>query len=368
MANYYNATQGKNATYNVGNVSKTQDQLNNNMSGTDANAIYYATHGGSGNSNYVTGANPTSNPSNVTFSKPIATGTTPSSTSGSKTSGSTSGTTASTSASNGLGDYASMMNSLLAQQRAASEEAYRNSMGRLNSAWDDTMSALDRNRQSTLSQLRNNYDYSSGQAQDDANKSLREAYINYMLNKRNMNQNLSAMGVSGGTSESTMANMYNAYGNSRNNINTTLADNLASLLNTYQNNVNSAEQLYNTQFADARNNYMAQMNALESALANNLVSSYSGGSLSNLANYASKLGGLVQNMADAQWTPTENTLAQSNVSVTQGAGQSGEATNYAKYKAIADDLANNGASASQIITQLQRSGANANDIFSVFNV
>lgn len=268
-----------------------------------------------------------------------------------------------------LGDsYSSMINGMLAQQRAAAQEAYNNSMSRLGSAWDDTINALASNRQSTLSQLKNNYDYSSGQATDDANKSLREAYVNYMLNKRNMNQNLSAMGVSGGASESTMANMYNAYGNSRNNINTTLADNLASLLNTYQNNVNSAEQLYNTQYADARNNYMSQMNALESALANNLVSSYSGGSLSNLANYASKLGSLVQNMADATWTPTENTLAQSNVSIDQGAGQSGDVTNYAKYKAMSDELAKNGATASQIITQLQKNGASANDIFSVFNV
>ena len=40
----YNAMK---RTYNTGGQSFTQDQLNNNMSGTDANAIYSATHGGS---------------------------------------------------------------------------------------------------------------------------------------------------------------------------------------------------------------------------------------------------------------------------------------------------------------------------------
>ena len=35
----------------------TQSQLNNNMSGTDANAIYYATHGGTGNANLVSSGN-----------------------------------------------------------------------------------------------------------------------------------------------------------------------------------------------------------------------------------------------------------------------------------------------------------------------
>jgi hypothetical protein len=34
-------------TYNIGKNKWEQSNLNNNMSGTDANAIYYATHGGS---------------------------------------------------------------------------------------------------------------------------------------------------------------------------------------------------------------------------------------------------------------------------------------------------------------------------------
>lgn len=284
-------------------------------------------------------------------------------------SSSTTNVSVDTSSSGGGYDYASMVNSMLAQQRAAAEQAYGNAKARLEDAWGSTLSSLEDNRNSALNQIRQNYDYTSGKAQDDANKSLREAYVNYMMNKKNMGQNLSAMGVSGGTSESSLANMYNNYGNSRNNINTTLADNLASLLNAYQNNVASVNQAYNSQYADARNNYMANLNQLESALANNLVSQYSGGSLSNLASYASTLSKLVGDMANTGFTPTENTLGVNTVSTQQGiANDPGTSTNYAKYKALMDDLKSAGASDGQIVQQLQRAGASLDEILGLHGV
>lgn len=266
-------------------------------------------------------------------------------------------------------DYAAMIEEMLEKQRQAAEEAYGRAKERLDNAWGDTLTSLDNNKSSALGQLKQNYDYTSGQAQTDADKSLREAYINYMMNKKNMGQNLSAMGVSGGTSESSLANMYNNYGSSRNNINTTLADNLASLLNAYQNNASGVEQAYNSQYADAKNNYMAQLNSLESALAQNLVSQYSGGSLSNLANYASTLSKLVGNMAGTGFTPTENTLGVNSVSTRQGlTNDPGTATNYAKYKALMDEMQNSGASSSQIIQQLKNAGASQNDVLGLYGL
>ena len=360
----------------------TQSQLNNNMSGNTANALYYATHGGTGNAPVVTGYNPsgnytTSNGNTTTYhfagdvntdsslhsnnnnggdDKPPKGGTTDN--------GSYSGsydTSAYGYSGGGGSDYASMLASLLAQQRAAAEEAYRNSMARLESAWGDTTSALAKNLDLTRNRLKGQYDYSSGVVNDDANKSLREAYINYMMNKKNLNQGLSAMGVSGGATESSMAKLFNNYGSSRNNINTTLADNLAKLLNEYQNNASQAEQLYNTQFADARNNYMSQMNALEAALANNIASSYSGGNLSNLASYASAMNGLNNTGA---YTPTENTLATNMVTTTAN-NNMGSVTDYAKWKAMADSLSSQGANTSNIIYQLRQNGAPLDAVYQI---
>lgn len=275
---------------------------------------------------------------------------------------------ASTGGGGGGFDYAGMINDMLAQQRAAAQAAYEASRGRLEEALNYTRGVLADNFNSTKGQLKKNLDYTSQRASDDADKSLREAYINYMLNKKNMNQNLSAMGVSGGASESSLANMYNNYGTSRNNINTTLAENLADLLNAYENNFAKAQQLYNTQTADVFNNYNNNLNSLEMALANNMMSSYSGSSLTGLANYAATLAKLSEDQANMGFTPTENILGVSNISTTQGAGQSGDVTNYAKYQAMLDDMSRSGASPSQMISSMKNYGASLNDLFSLFNV
>lgn len=229
-------------------------------------------------------------------------------------------------------NYADMIREMLAQQRAAAEAAYDRSMANLNNAWNETTSALKNNLNSSLNTLKSNYEYGQNVQNDDAAKSLREAYINYMMNRRNLAQNLSAAGVSGGATESSLAKMYNNYGSSRNNINTTLAQNLANLLNTYNNNVSAANQAFNSQWADAANNRMAQYNQLEQMLAGNLMSNYSGGSLSNLANFAKTLADISGDMGAAMnvFTPTENTLGVDSYSTSQ-ANNMGTITDYAKY-------------------------------------
>ena len=351
----------------------TQSNLNNNMSGTNANAIYYATHGGSGNTPVVYNngsGNYASADKNGNITYTIGGGagagndtdkTPKGGTTTSGGDGSYSGSYDTSAYGYGGNGYAASLEALLAQQRAAAEAAYRNSMNRLEGAWNDTTAALAKNLGLTKDRLKSQYDYSSGVVNDDANKSLREAYINYMMNKKNLNQGLTAMGLSGGATESSMAKLFNNYGSSRNNINTTLADNLAQLLNEYQNNASQAEQLYNTQFADARNNYMNQMNALEAALNNNIASSYSGGNLSSLASYANAMNSLNNSGA---YTPTENTLATKVVNTTSN-NNMGSVTDYAKWKAMADSLSSQGANASNIIYQLRQNGAPLDAVYQI---
>ena len=232
----------------------------------------------------------------------------------------------------GGGDYSSMIREMLAEQRAAAQAAYDASRARLDAAYNDTYDALGKNLNSALDRMQKNYEYGRGVQNDDAGKSLREAYINYMMNKRNLAQNLAAAGLSGGATESNMAKMYNNYGSSRNNINTTLAQNLAQLLNTYENNVAAANQAYNEQWANARQNYANQLNSLESMLAGNLMSNYSGGSLSSLASFAKTLADLTGNTEEAMnvFTPTQNTLGIDSFTTRQG-NNMGSITDYAKY-------------------------------------
>lgn len=51
-----------------------------------------------------------------------------------------------------------------------------------------------------------------------SNTAHQQAYISYMLQKKEMPQLLAAMGISGGGAESTISSMQNTYGQNRNNI------------------------------------------------------------------------------------------------------------------------------------------------------
>ena len=399
----------------------TQSNLNNNMSGNTANALYYATHGGTGNAPVVTGKNDSGNYTTSSggtttyhFAGPVETSTggtaipqDPTDPKGGTTSngGSYSGSyDTSAYGYSGGGGYGFDLDSLLARQEAAARDAYNNSMarvaesynnslGRLNNAWANNQNMLASNRDATLQKLQDQYDYSEGKAQNDANKSLREAYINYMMNKKNLNQGLSAMGLSGGATESSMAKLFNNYGSSRNNINTTLADNLAALLNELSNNKANANQLYNSQAADAMNQYASQLNALEqyknnsvNALEANLASALANVTTgSNMAGYANYLGALqniqpyystasfnngnyAQNLANInntyEPTPTQNTLATNLISTTAN-NNMGSVTDYAKWKAMADSLSGQGANTSNIIYQLRQNGAPLDAVYQI---
>lgn len=265
-------------------------------------------------------------------------------------------------------DYAAMIAEMLAKQRAAAEEAYQRAKGNLENAWSNTQNSLKTNLDSALNQMGENYKFGEKTSNDDAEKSLRESYINYMMNKKNLNQNLSALGYSGGATESSLANMFNNYGNARNNIQMGLAENLSKLLNTYNNNVTSANQTYNTTFADAMNNYTNNLNQLEQMLASNVMAMYSGSSLSSLANYAATLANLSGNVKGAAegYTPTSNSLAQNLVNLAQGGSEGG--TNYAKYIAMANSLNKSGNKSNSIITQLADNGASLDAVYAALGI
>lgn len=259
---------------------------------------------------------------------------------------------------------------LAAQQRAAAESAYRAGMDRLNQAWDTKSGALKSNYDSTLSNLARQYAASKNEVNADANKSLREAYVNHMLNRKNLNQNLSAQGIGGGAAESTMAGMYNNYGNSRNNINTTLNDNLTSLENLYQGNVASAEQQYNSNYADAMSNYLAMQNQMEQNLASNIIGSYNNmiNSLGNLnSGYTDTLYSLLNKQAEYGYMPTMANNSVQNVS-TQSLNNMGSVTDYAKAQAMYEQMAAQGMNQNAIAQELKNRGATANMLYQLFNV
>lgn len=382
--------------YKVGKQSASQEQLNNNLSGTEANSIYYATHGGTGASpvynantpqkktgNYVKQSTVSYNPSNYTSIRDSRAGSTGNSRSGYSYSDNYGYNGYNNSYDAGdTYDYAGMIQEImdrqaaqaaeaeaarqaaLEEQRAAARAAYDASVGRLNDSWENTKNALAGNLDSTRESLQRQYDYGAGVANRDAEQAMKEAYINYMMNRKNLNQSLSAQGLSGGATESSLARMYNNYGSSRNNIDTTRQNNIADLLNAYQNNLSSAQQAYNSQYADALANYNANLNNMEQMLANNLMASYSGSPLTNTTDYSSTLAALINGMEKqaSRLAENKNTYGVNSVSTSQRSGGNSN-SNYAAYQQMLENMAQNGASNAAIIQQLKNSGASLNDIY-----
>lgn len=259
-------------------------------------------------------------------------------------------------------DYASSLQAMLDAQKAISDAAYEESRARLNEAWGNTESSLRSNLNATLNRLKNDYDYSQGLVRDDANKSLREAYINYMMNKKNLAQGLSAMGISGGATESNMARMFNNYGSSRNNITTQMDKSLADLLHEYDNNVSSAQQLHDSQFSEARNNFLNNLTQLGLAQANAAAQYYSPSAYSGMASYLNALANI---QGTQNWQPTVNTLGVDTISTTAG-NNMGSVTDYAKWKAMTENMSKQGASSQDILNALLTQGAPTNAIYRIF--
>lgn len=258
-----------------------------------------------------------------------------------------------------------------AAQRAAAENAYNNNRSALENAFNTKVGALKSNYDSTLGQLGNAYSSSKGAVESDAAKSLREAYINKMLSSKNLSQQLSAQGLSGGAAETTLAGLQNNYGNARNNINTTLNDNITSLENTYQGNLASALQAYNTNLANAQSERAQYMAQLESDLANLTASSY-GNQYNNFSALSSDYMSALQNaLATQQEYDYKETLANNKaakVNTSQGASGDSAESNYSKWLSYAQKLMGGGSSADDVAAYLiSNTDANNSTIQQILN-
>lgn len=245
------------------------------------------------------------------------------------------------------------------QMKAAAQNAYNNGMNALNSAYDAQMNSLRGNLDSTKSQLQNSYNNSRNDIQQDAENSLRQAYINKMLSQRNLGQQMSAQGLSGGATETTLASMQNNYGNARNNINTTANKNLTNLEQNYNDNLAQALQAYNSAVASSNLAKAQQQMQLESALANNQISAlgdYQNYVRQSNADYLDLLKAAIQKGANFSFDPTTVSNMYKALGMTQATPQT-SGTNYAQLQALQN---NAGAQASGNTLANANTNSNAN--------
>lgn len=191
---------------------------------------------------------------------------------------------------------------LARQKQQAAQAAYDKNMGYLNEAYANRSNLLQQSYNDALAQLQASYDSGARGVNRNADSAQQQAYINYMMSKRDLPQALAAQGLTGGMSESALAGMYNSYGNNRNTIDRGRNESLAALLDTLNSNRSSALQSYNSQLSAAEQQKMAYQMQLEQALANGsaeiLQNKYD--TLQNLDNaYAQQILALQQAAAQA---------------------------------------------------------------------
>lgn len=76
----------------------------------------------------------------------------------------------------------------------------------------------ERVRQARINAANTTYNTSMGNLNNAADSSLRQAYIKHMQDQKALPQQMQAFGISGGATETNLANMRNAYGNNRTSI------------------------------------------------------------------------------------------------------------------------------------------------------
>lgn len=162
-----------------------------------------------------------------------------------QTGGATGGTAAGTASSTALADrIAAILKNAYDQNIAANQTQYDNSVNAMKSA------------------------YASGEksVNEAAKAALREAYISQMQARRTMPQQLSALGVHGGMSETTAASLMNNYADNRNIIEANRMAELGTLNDTLLQNIYAAGNQLAAQNAAANQSYYQQL--AEQAIAN----------------------------------------------------------------------------------------------------
>jgi len=77
------------------------------------------------------------------------------------------------------------------------------------------LSLLAQNYNNAIRAVQDRYALEEQKMANENEDALRQAYINYMMSRKNMDNDMSRMGYTGGLTESNYARMYNNYGNIR---------------------------------------------------------------------------------------------------------------------------------------------------------
>ena len=168
----------------------------------------------------------------------------------------------------GIDSIAQQLQDLQNQQAQAYQQAYGSNRDAINSLYNNAIQNAQGLYGQQTSALQNALNLQKQNVETSAEKSLREAYVNKMMNEKNLEQRLTAQGLSGGASESAMASLLNQYGGNRNEIEQAKLSDLASAESNYGQNLASLLSGLQSATSSAENARLSGLMNLENSLAN----------------------------------------------------------------------------------------------------
>ncbi|MEG0804041.1 MAG: hypothetical protein RSF90_03690 [Pygmaiobacter sp.] len=155
----------------------------------------------------------------------------------------------------------------LAEKRRVAQELFGQSMAVLSEAYKKRSSLLRASYDTTLAGLQTEQESASDSANVGIDRALQEAYISRIKSERDLPNQLAAMGISGGLSESALAGVRNQYGTARNSLERSRADQLVQIALQIQKSKSAALQNYQTQLAADEKQRLADELSLRQRLA-----------------------------------------------------------------------------------------------------
>lgn len=168
----------------------------------------------------------------------------------------------------GLDSIAQQLQDLQNQQAQAYQQAYGSNRDAINNLYNNAIQNAQGLYGQQSSALQNALNLQKQNVESEAEKSLQQAYVNRMMNEKNLEQRLTAQGLSGGASESALASLLNNYGSNRNTIEQSKLSNLASAESSYGQNLASLLANLQSAQASAENARLSGLTSLENSLAN----------------------------------------------------------------------------------------------------
>jgi len=106
--------------------------------------------------------------------------------------------------------------------------------------------------------LQNLYNTNSGQINQTYDRSANNAYVDYRQNQKDLKDQMSTMGVTGGASETARIKLQNSYGSALQNNETSRSGDLTNAYNNYMTNSNAADTQMYSDLNDAQSEYMSK--------------------------------------------------------------------------------------------------------------